>query len=239
MCLTEPHCGTDLGILRTKAEPNSDGSYAISGTKIFISSGEHDLAENIVHLVLARLPDAPMGTKGISLFIVPKFVPTEAGEPGERNGVKCGSIEHKMGIHGNSTCVINLDNAQGLARRRAEQGLERDVRDDERRASGRRHAGARADRGRVPELARVCEGASADAFADRPEGAGKGRRSDHRASGRAPHAADAKGLRRRRPRIHVLGRAQHRQGTFARRRSRAPAIPAISSRCSRRSSRRS
>src|ERR1700677_479598 len=113
MCLTEPHCGTDLGILRTKAEPNSDGSYSISGTKIFISSGEHDLAENIVHLVLARLPDAPMGTKGISLFIVPKFVPNQAGEPGERNTVKCGSIEHKMGIHGNATAVINLDNAKG------------------------------------------------------------------------------------------------------------------------------
>ena len=113
MCLTEPHCGTDLGMLRTKAEPNSDGSYAISGTKIFISSGEHDMAENIVHLVLARLPGAPMGTKGISLFIVPKFIPTDAGAPGERNGVKCGSIEHKMGIHGNSTCVINLDSAKG------------------------------------------------------------------------------------------------------------------------------
>ncbi|MDB5831059.1 MAG: acyl-CoA dehydrogenase, partial [Caballeronia sp.] len=113
MCLTEPHCGTDLGMLRTKAEPNSDGSYAISGTKIFISSGEHDLAENIVHLVLARLPGAPIGTKGISLFIVPKFIPTDAGAPGERNGVKCGSIEHKMGIHGNSTCVINLDSAKG------------------------------------------------------------------------------------------------------------------------------
>ena len=115
MCLTEPHCGTDLGMLRTKAEPNSDGSYAISGTKIFISSGEHDLAENIVHLVLARLPGAPNGTKGISLFIVPKFIPTDAGAPGERNGVKCGSIEHKMGIHGNSTCVINLDSRERLA----------------------------------------------------------------------------------------------------------------------------
>ncbi|HWT38586.1 MAG TPA: acyl-CoA dehydrogenase C-terminal domain-containing protein, partial [Paraburkholderia sp.] len=113
MCLTEPHCGTDLGILRTKAEPDSDGSYAISGTKIFISSGEHDLADNIVHLVLARLPDAPQGTKGISLFVVPKFVPDAGGNPGERNGVKCGSIEHKMGIHGNATCVINLDNAKG------------------------------------------------------------------------------------------------------------------------------
>lgn len=113
MCLTEPHCGTDLGILRTRAEPNGDGSYSITGTKIFISSGEHDLADNIVHLVLARLPDAPAGTKGISLFIVPKFIPDDNGEPGQRNGVKCGSIEHKMGIHGNATCVINLDDAKG------------------------------------------------------------------------------------------------------------------------------
>ena len=113
MCLTEPHCGTDLGILRTKAEPNADGSYDLTGTKIFISAGEHDMAENIIHLVLARLPDAPVGTKGISLFIVPKFVPDEAGGVGTRNGIKAGSIEHKMGIHGNSTCVMNLDNAKG------------------------------------------------------------------------------------------------------------------------------
>ncbi|WP_439890107.1 acyl-CoA dehydrogenase C-terminal domain-containing protein [Ralstonia sp. 25C] len=113
MCLTEPHCGTDLGILRTKAEPLADGSYAITGTKIFISAGEHDLAENIIHLVLARLPDAPGGTKGISLFVVPKFIPDASGNPGERNTVKCGSIEHKMGIHGNATCVINLDGAKG------------------------------------------------------------------------------------------------------------------------------
>ncbi|CAJ0874045.1 acyl-CoA dehydrogenase C-terminal domain-containing protein [Ralstonia flatus] len=113
MCLTEPHCGTDLGILRSKAEPLADGSYAITGTKIFISAGEHDLAENIIHLVLARLPDAPGGTKGISLFVVPKFIPDANGNPGERNGVKCGSIEHKMGIHGNATCVINLDGAKG------------------------------------------------------------------------------------------------------------------------------
>ncbi|MGM3275363.1 acyl-CoA dehydrogenase C-terminal domain-containing protein [Ralstonia sp. 24A2] len=113
MCLTEPHCGTDLGILRTKAEPLADGSYAITGTKIFISAGEHDLSENIIHLVLARLPDAPGGTKGISLFVVPKFIPDASGNPGERNTVKCGSIEHKMGIHGNATCVINLDGARG------------------------------------------------------------------------------------------------------------------------------
>lgn len=108
MCLTEPHCGSDLGILKTKAEPNADGSYAISGTKIFISAGEHDMADNIVHIVLARLPGAPEGTKGISLFIVPKFLPT-----GERNDLICGSIEHKMGIHGNSTCVMNFDGAKG------------------------------------------------------------------------------------------------------------------------------
>jgi len=123
MCLTEPHCGTDLGILRTKAEPNADGSYAITGTKIFISSGEHDMAKNIVHLVLARLPDAPAGTKGISLFAVPKFLPDASGEPGERNTVKCGSIEHKMGIHGNSTCVINLDGAKGSLIGQPHKGL--------------------------------------------------------------------------------------------------------------------
>lgn len=113
MCLTEAHCGTDLGILKSKAEPNDDGSYSITGSKIFISSGEHDMSDNIIHLVLARLPDAPEGTKGISLFIVPKFIPDADGNPGERNTVKCGSIEHKMGIHGNATCVINLDGAQG------------------------------------------------------------------------------------------------------------------------------
>ena len=113
MCLTEPHCGTDLGMLRSKAEPQADGSFLISGTKIFISSGEHDMAANILHLVLARLPDAPAGTKGISLFIVPKFLPDANGKPGARNGIKCGSIEHKMGIHGNATCVMNLDEARG------------------------------------------------------------------------------------------------------------------------------
>ncbi len=109
MCLTEPHCGTDLGMLRTKAEPNDDGSYDISGTKIFISAGEHDLSDNIVHIVLARLPDAPEGTKGISLFIVPKFLPVTK----ERNQLSCGSLEHKMGIHGNATCVMNFDSAKG------------------------------------------------------------------------------------------------------------------------------
>lgn len=113
MCLTEPHCGTDLGLIKTKADPQGDGTYKITGTKIFISAGEHDLTENIVHLVLAKLPDAPEGAKGISLFVVPKFMPNDDGSVGERNAVKCGSIEHKMGIHANSTCVMNFDDAIG------------------------------------------------------------------------------------------------------------------------------
>ena len=114
MCLTESHCGTDLGMLRTKAEPNEDGTYRLTGTKIFITCGEHDMAENIVHIVIARLAGAPTGTKGLSLFIVPKFLPDADGNPGERNGVSCGAIEHKMGIHGSATCVMNFDGATGF-----------------------------------------------------------------------------------------------------------------------------
>ncbi len=113
MCLTEPHCGTDLGLIRTKAEPDGDGAYKISGTKIFISAGEHDLTENILHLVLAKLPDAPPGTRGISLFLVPKFLVKEDGSLGPRNGAACGAIEHKMGIKASSTCVLNFDEAEG------------------------------------------------------------------------------------------------------------------------------
>jgi len=123
MCLTESHCGTDLGLLRTKAEPKADGSYAISGTKIFISAGEHDMVDNIVHIVLARLPDAPQGTKGISLFIVPKFNVNKDGSLGDRNHVQCGSLEHKMGIHGNATCVMNFDGASGYLIGPANKGL--------------------------------------------------------------------------------------------------------------------
>lgn len=113
MCLTEPHSGTDLGILRTKAEPQADGSYAVTGTKIFITGGEHDFNDNIIHLVLAKLPDAPAGSKGISLFLVPKFLVNDDGSVGERNGVACGSIEHKMGIQASATCVMNFDGATG------------------------------------------------------------------------------------------------------------------------------
>lgn len=123
MALTEAHAGSDLGIMRTRAEPNADGTYAIHGTKIFITSGDHDLASNIVHLVLARLPDAPPGTRGISLFIVPKFLPDANGTPGARNRFAPGAIEHKMGIHGSATCVMNYDGATGVMLGQPHQGL--------------------------------------------------------------------------------------------------------------------
>ena len=123
MCLTESHCGTDLGLLRTKAEPQSDGTYRLTGDKIFISAGEHDLAENIVHLVLARLPEAPAGSKGISLFVVPKFLPNADGSLGARNGIYCGGLEHKMGIHGNATAQIVLDGAVGTLVGQPNKGL--------------------------------------------------------------------------------------------------------------------
>ncbi|MGB5101846.1 MAG: acyl-CoA dehydrogenase C-terminal domain-containing protein [Steroidobacteraceae bacterium] len=123
MCLTEAHSGSDLGILRSKAEPRADGSYAITGTKVFITAGEHDLTSNIIHLVLARLPDAPPGTKGISLFLVPKLLPDADGNPGEPNGVKCGSIEHKMGIHASPTCVLHFTDSVGWLVGKPNHGL--------------------------------------------------------------------------------------------------------------------
>ena len=124
MCLTEPHCGTDLGLLRTKAEPLADGSYKITGQKIFISAGEHNMVENIVHLVLARLPDAPVGSKGISLFVVPKFKVNADGSLGERNPIYCGGLEHKMGIHANATCQMILDGAVGTLVGQPNKGLQ-------------------------------------------------------------------------------------------------------------------
>ncbi len=123
MNLTEPHCGTDLGLLKTRADPNPDGTYSLTGTKIFISSGEHDLSENIIHMVIAKIAGAPDNVKGISLFIVPKFLVNDDGSLGERNKVSCGSIEKKMGIHGNSTCVMNYDGATGYLVGEAEKGL--------------------------------------------------------------------------------------------------------------------
>src|SRR6187431_1459743 len=124
MCLTEPHCGTDLGLMRTKAEPQPDGTYRLTGNKIFISAGEHDMAENIVHLVLARLPDAPQGSKGISLFAVPKWNVKADGSLGERNPIFCGGLEHKMGIHGNATAQIVLDGAVGTLVGEPNKGLQ-------------------------------------------------------------------------------------------------------------------
>ena len=124
MCLTEPHCGTDLGLLRSKAEPQADGTYKITGNKIFISAGEHDFTENIVHLVLARLPDAPQGSKGISLFLVPKFNVKADGSLGDRNPIFCGALEHKMGIHGNATAQINIDGAIGTLVGEPNKGLQ-------------------------------------------------------------------------------------------------------------------
>ena len=123
MCLTESQCGTDLNQMKTSAKPNDDGTYLINGSKIFISAGEHDLTDNIVHVVLARLPDAPAGTKGISLFIVPKFLADNDGNMGKRNGVSCGSIEHKMGIRASATCVLNFDNATGYLIGEPNKGL--------------------------------------------------------------------------------------------------------------------
>lgn len=123
MCLTEPHAGTDLGIIRTRAEPQADGSYRVSGTKIFITGGEHDLTDNIIHLVLAKLPDAPAGPKGISLLLVPKFLVNDDGSLGERNAVNCGSIEHKMGIQASATCVMNFDGAVGYMVGEPNKGL--------------------------------------------------------------------------------------------------------------------
>ncbi len=124
MCLTEPHCGTDLGLLKTRAEPLADGKYSITGTKIFITAGEHDLVPNIIHLVLAKLPDAPAGAKGISLFVVPKFKVERDGSVGERNAVRCGALEHKMGIHGSATCVMNFDGAEGYLVGAPHKGLQ-------------------------------------------------------------------------------------------------------------------
>ncbi|HBZ45508.1 MAG TPA: acyl-CoA dehydrogenase [Maritimibacter sp.] len=123
MNLTEPHCGTDLGLMRTKAEPQDDGTYKISGQKIFISAGDHDMSDNVIHLVLAKIPGGPDGVKGISLFIVPKFILDEDGNPGERNGVSVGALEEKMGIHGNATCVMNYDEATGYLLGQEHKGM--------------------------------------------------------------------------------------------------------------------
>ena len=173
MNLTEPQCGTDLGLIKTKAVPAEDGSFRITGQKIFISAGEHDLTSNIVHLVLARIEGAPAGTKGISLFVVPKFLPDAEGNAGVRNAVSCGSIEEKMGIHANATCVMNYDGATGWLVGERGEGAPRHVHDDERGAARRRGAGARRFRKspiRTPRLTRAsaARGARSPAPRSRP-----------------------------------------------------------------------
>ena len=167
MNLTEPHCGTDLGLLRTKAVPNGDGSYKISGQKIFISAGEHDMADNIVHLVLARIEGAPEGVKGISLFIVPKFILDDDGNPGERNAVSCGSIEEKMGIHGNSTCVMNYDEATGMLLGEENGGLKAMFTMMNEARLGVGLQGLASCRSRLSERRRLRQGAPAGPLADR------------------------------------------------------------------------
>ena len=221
MNLTEPQCGTDLGQLRCRATPQPDGSYKITGTKIFISAGEHDLTDNIIHLVLARIDGAPAGTKGISLFIVPKFLLTADGALGERNAVSCGSIEEKMGIHGNATCVMNYDGATGWL-------------------TGEKHRGLYA-MFTMMNTARLSVGVQGLALSEvayqnavayakerlsgrAPGGAKfpqKAGRSDHRASGRAPHADDHAGVQRGGARAGAVDRAQGRHRAALHRRERA------------------
>ena len=223
MNLTEPQCGTDLGLIRTKAARQPDGSYRITGTKIFISAGEHDLAANIVHLVLARIEGAPEGTRGLSLFVVPKFIPNPDGSLGARNAVSCGSIEEKMGIHGNATCVMNYDGATGLA------------------GGGRRTTASSAMFVMMNEarlgvgvqglaLSEVAYQNAAQYAKDRLQGRaltgaqvqGQAGRPDHRAPRRAAHADDDPRLQRGRPRAHPVDRDQERRRPPLRRRGGAP-----------------
>jgi alkylation response protein AidB-like acyl-CoA dehydrogenase len=184
MNLTEPQAGSDVGALTTKAVPNGDGSYAITGQKIFITWGDHDMTPNIIQLVLARLPDAPPGSKGISLFVAPKFFVNADGTLGERNTFRCIGLEHKMGIHGSPTCVMEYTNAKGVAGRRGEQGPRRHVHDDELRAPQCRPRRRRRGRGRAAGRRRLCPRAQAGRRPGR-----EGVRSDHPPSRRTAHAA--------------------------------------------------
>lgn len=189
MNLTEPHCGTDLGLLRSKAVPQGDGSYKISGQKIFISAGEHDLTDNIIHLVLARIEGAPEGVKGISLFIVPKFLVNEDGSLGARNGVSCGKIEEKMGIHANSTCVMNYDEATGWLLGEEHKGLKAMFTMMNEARLGVGLQGLAISEVSYQNERRLRERPSSGARAFRRESAGKTSRSDHRSPRRSPHAA--------------------------------------------------
>src|SRR5881394_3050470 len=189
MNLTEPHCGTDLGLLKTRADPNPDGSYSITGTKIFISSGEHDLAENIIHLVLAKIAGAPDNVKGISLFVVPKFLVNDDGSIGARNSLSCGALEKKMGIHGNATCVMNYDGAKGWLVGEPEKGL--------------------AAMFIMMNAARLGVGLQGLAQGVRARSYGQGR-PDHRPSRCSANADGIEGVERSRPGTGAVGRAASR-----------------------------
>ena len=211
MCLTEPHCGTDLGLLRTKAEPQADGTYKLTGNKIFISAGEHSMVSNIVHLVLARLPDAPKGSKGISLFVVPKFKVNADGSLGERNPIYCTGLEHKMGIHGNATAQIAIDGAIGTLVGQPHKGLAAMfvMMNAARLGVGNQSLG-------LTEVAfqnalAYARTASRCARSAAPS-QGQGSRSHHRAPRCAQDAAHRQGLRRRRPRAADLLHAAAGQG---------------------------
>jgi alkylation response protein AidB-like acyl-CoA dehydrogenase len=217
MALTEAHAGTDLGIMRTRAEPHPDGTYRITGNKIFITSGDHDLADNIVHLVLARLPDAPEGTRGISLFIVPKYLPDEDGSAGERNAFAAGSLEHKMGIHGSATCVMNYDGATGFLVGEENQGLAAmfTMMNYERLSVGLQGLGAGelAYQAAVRYARERLQGRS-------PSGPVKRRRPGRSAAGacrRAPHAAHHACAQRRRARLRHVRRHAARPRQIRRR----------------------
>ncbi len=207
MNLTEPHCGTDLGLIKTKAVPQGDGSYAITGQKIFISAGEHDLADNIVHLVLARIEGAPAGVKGISLFVVPKFLPDASGAPGERNGVVMRLDRAQDGHPRQRHRGPQLRRRQGLARRRGASRPAGDVRDDERRAPGRRGPGPVAVGGRLPERRGLRQGPPPGPLAERAGRARQAGRPPARPPRRAAHAARDPGVQRGGARPARLGRA--------------------------------
>ncbi len=205
MCLTEAQCGTDLGLVRTRAVPQEDGSHRLTGNKIFISAGDHDLTENIVHLMLARLPDAPAGTKGLSMFLVPKFLPAGDGRVGARNGVVCTALEHKMGIKGSATCQLSLEDATGWLVGAANRGMQAmfTMMNSERVSVGISGLGVgeAAYQGAVAYAKERLQGRSlSGAKTSRQTG-----RSDHRASRCAPHADDDARLYRGLPGARRLG----------------------------------
>ena len=208
MNLTEPHCGTDLGLMRTKAEPQADGSYRITGQKIFISAGEHDMAENIVHLVLAKAPGGGEGTKGISLFIVPKFLVNPDGSLGARNALSCGKVEEKMGIHGNATCVMNYDGATGWLLGDLHKGMRAMFTMMNEARLGVGLQGYAVAEAAYQNAARLCQGPPAGPRRDRGREPDRPRRSADRASRHPPQPDGPEKLRRRRPRADLLGRAR-------------------------------